>query len=129
MAKKVSSQLKMRHECATKFLFDFINIVKRYKKNPANHSICRVFRSFWPFFKNFENLIFSLFSGLRGERGIRTVNPRPPLYTAILNIYARFKIYCATILPRNLKHQLITMTICFKSVLYFYCEIKFIYFF
>ncbi|OXA78434.1 hypothetical protein B0A65_13500 [Flavobacterium frigidimaris] len=51
------------------------------------------------FFENFENLVFPLFSGLRGERGIRTVNPRPPLYTATLNIYARFKIYCATILP------------------------------
>jgi hypothetical protein len=60
----------MCHECATKILFDFINIEKWYKrKNPANLWICRVYRFFLGFFKNFENLIFPLFWGLRGERG------------------------------------------------------------
>jgi hypothetical protein len=66
----------MRHECATKFLLDFINIEKRYKrKNPANRWICRVYRSFLAFFEKFENFVFPLFSGLRGERGIRTPGP------------------------------------------------------
>ena len=36
------------------------------------------------------------------QRGIRTVNPRPPLYTAFLIFVTGFEMYCATILPQNL---------------------------
>ena len=57
----------MYHECATKFLFDFINIEKRYKrKNPANRWICRVYRSFWPFLKTLFFLCFQAFAEKEG---------------------------------------------------------------
>ena len=69
MAKKVSSQLKMRHECATKFLFDFINIVKRYKKNPANHSIAGFFALFGLFLKTLKILFFLCFRAFAEKEG------------------------------------------------------------
>ncbi len=62
--------LKMRHECATKFLFDFINIEKWYKrKNPANRWICRVYRSFWPFLKTLKILFFFCFRAFAEKEG------------------------------------------------------------
>jgi hypothetical protein len=60
----------MRHECATKFLFNFINIEKRYKrKNPANRWICRAYRSFWPFLKTLKILFFLCFRAFAEKEG------------------------------------------------------------
>jgi hypothetical protein len=58
------------HECATKILFDFINIEKRYKrKNPANRWICRVYRFFWPFLKTLKILFFLCFRTFAEKEG------------------------------------------------------------
>ena len=58
------------HECATKILFDFINIEKRYKrKNPANRWICRVYRFFRPFLKTLKILFFLCFRAFAEKEG------------------------------------------------------------
>lgn len=62
-------KIPMCHDSATKFLFDFINIEKQYKrKNPANRSICRVYRSFWPFLKTFKIFFSFVFGPSRRKR-------------------------------------------------------------
>ena len=58
------------HECATKILFDFINIEKWYKrKKPANRWICRVYRFFWPFLKTLKILFLLCFRAFAEKEG------------------------------------------------------------